>query len=46
MAYNNFLIEQNNQSYKLQKILTSVYFDDVLENLPKQDWKHKDIKYR
>ena len=46
MTYNNFLIKQNNQSYKPQKILASVHFNDVSKKLPEKNQQHKDIKYR
>lgn len=32
-AYNNFLTEQHNQFYKLQKILTSLHFSNIPEKL-------------
>lgn len=43
IAFNNFLIK-NNQSYKLQKTLTSSYLNNVFERLVDQDWQHKNRK--
>lgn len=37
MTYNNSFTKQNDQIYKLQKILTNIYFDNILEKLLEQD---------
>ncbi len=36
----------NNQPYKPRRTLASVYFDDLSEKSPDQDWRHEDTKRR
>ena len=46
MALDNFLCEQNDQPYEPQRTLRNIYFDDVSEKSPEQDWRHKETKCR
>ncbi len=36
----------NNQLYEPRRTLARVYFDDLSEKSPEQDWRHEGIKHR
>lgn len=46
MARDNFLIKKNNHDYQLQKLPTSVYFEDISKKSPESNWQYKNIKSR
>ena len=45
MTHDNSL-NSNDQPYKLQKTLASVYFDNLSKKSPEQDWQYKSTKRR
>lgn len=46
MIYNNSLTKKRDQSYKLQKILTNIHFNNVSDKLLEKDWQYKETKLR
>lgn len=46
MAWDNFLVQLDDQSYRMQEQSTSVYFEDEVKKLLELNYKNKEYMYK